>query len=67
VACLSGKLCTCLFSRGGSLTGQSDRHAWDCGILRPSCGAGQVPPSLGERPVVPMPSLFLHLPDRRGR
>ncbi|MGG5888626.1 hypothetical protein ACLF3G_15935 [Falsiroseomonas sp. HC035] len=67
VACLSGKLCACRFIRGGSLTGQQDRHAWDCGILRPACGTGLVPPSLGQSQPVPLPNLFLQVPDRRVR
>lgn len=56
VACLSGKLCACRFTRGGSMTGRPDRHAWDCGILRPACGAGLVPPSLQP---APMPDILL--------
>lgn len=46
VACLAGRLCACRFTRGGSMTGRPDRHAWDCGILRPACGAGLVPPTM---------------------
>ncbi|NKE43542.1 hypothetical protein HB662_02050 [Roseomonas frigidaquae] len=56
VACLAGRLCTCRFTRGGSMTGRPDRHAWDCGILRPACGAGRVPPSM---PPAPMPEILL--------
>lgn len=67
VACLSGKLCACRFTRGGSLTGQRDRHAWDCGILRPACGAGLVPPSRGESQPMPVPNLFLQPPGKRER
>lgn len=49
LACLSGRLCSCRLIRGGSITGQRDRHAWDCGILRPVCGMGLVPPSIPDR------------------
>ena len=37
VACMDGKLCECRFERGGQMTGRPDRHAWDCGALRPPC------------------------------
>jgi hypothetical protein len=67
VACLSGRLCACRFTRGGSLTGLPDRHAWDCGILRPACGTGLVPPSGGGDKPVPVPNLFLQLPGTRQR
>jgi hypothetical protein len=56
VACLAGRLCACRFTRGGTMTGRPDRHAWDCGILRPACGAGMVPPAM---PSAPMPGLLL--------
>ncbi|MDO9502734.1 hypothetical protein [Falsiroseomonas sp.] len=56
VACLAGRLCACRFTRGGTMTGRPDRHAWDCGILRPACGAGLVPPAM---PSAPMPDLLL--------
>ncbi len=39
VACIAGKLCGCLFARGSPATGLPDGYRWDCGILRPSCGA----------------------------
>ncbi|WP_439597954.1 hypothetical protein [Falsiroseomonas sp.] len=44
-ACIAGKLCTCRFIPGGSMTGRPDRIGWDCGILRPACGPGLVPPA----------------------
>ena len=37
VACMAGTMCACRFERGGQLTGQPDRFAWDCGALRPPC------------------------------
>ncbi|MBU8543513.1 MULTISPECIES: hypothetical protein [Roseomonadaceae] len=58
VACIAGKLCTCGFVRGGSMTGRPDRFTWDCGILRPACGSGLVPPSATPQPM-PMPDLLL--------
>ncbi|MBU8540866.1 hypothetical protein [Falsiroseomonas tokyonensis] len=63
VACIAGKLCTCRFIPGGSMTRRPDRHGWDCGILRPACGEGLVPPSA--TPVLPEllpPSLLLPNP-----
>ena len=39
VACIAGRLCACGFSRGSPATGLPDGFRWDCGILRPSCGA----------------------------
>lgn len=36
-ACMAGKLCECRFERGGQLTGRTDRFAWDCGVMRPTC------------------------------
>jgi len=37
-SCFSGKLCECIYDRGGSVTGIPDGFRWDCGILRPKCG-----------------------------
>jgi hypothetical protein len=37
-SCFSGKLCECIFDRGGSVTGNPEGFHWDCGILRPKCG-----------------------------
>jgi hypothetical protein len=38
VACIAGRLCTCVFGRGSAATGLPDGFRWDCGILRPACG-----------------------------
>ncbi|MEK0082223.1 hypothetical protein [Benzoatithermus flavus] len=38
VACIAGRLCTCIFARGSPATGLPDGFRWDCGILRPACG-----------------------------
>ena len=37
VACIAGRLCSCGFERGGTMTGLGDGFRWDCGILRPQC------------------------------
>jgi hypothetical protein len=37
-SCFSGKLCECIYDRGGSVTGIPEGFRWDCGILRPKCG-----------------------------
>lgn len=39
VACIAGRQCECRFARGSPATGLPDGHRWDCGILRPGCGA----------------------------
>lgn len=65
-ACLAGRLCLCRFVPGGSMTGRPDRHAWDCGLLRPACGAGLVPPSLpSQAPRLP-PLIFPAPPQKPG-
>ncbi|NKC34210.1 hypothetical protein [Falsiroseomonas selenitidurans] len=56
--CIAGKLCICRFLRGGSLTGRPDRFNWDCGVLRPACGPGLVPPAL-QGPAMPLPDMLL--------
>ena len=61
VACLSGKLCSCGFVRGGSVSGRPDGYRWDCGALRPPCGEALPPPGLSVVPS-PMPHLYLQLP-----
>jgi hypothetical protein len=58
VACLSGRLCECRYERGGSITGQSTGHRWNCGILRPSCGEAPAPQPYP----APLPELMLQLP-----
>ncbi|MGF1641302.1 MAG: hypothetical protein ACFCUO_10175 [Rhodospirillales bacterium] len=43
-ACLSGRLCECVYDRGGTVTGTPAGFRWDCGVLRPGCGdAATVP------------------------
>lgn len=39
-ACFGGKLCECVYDRGGRMTGMPAGYRWDCGILRPQCGGG---------------------------
>ncbi len=46
VACMAGRLCTCRFVRASAATGLPEGFRWDCGILRPRCGA-EVPATLG--------------------
>jgi hypothetical protein len=43
-ACIAGRLCSCGFVRGGSMTGLTDGYRWDCGIERPPC-ADALPPA----------------------
>mgnify|MGYP000614964591 CR=1 FL=1 len=43
VACIAGRLCSCRFERASPATGLPDGFRWDCGILRPACGA--LPPA----------------------
>jgi hypothetical protein len=63
VACMVQKLCVCRFQRGGSLTGRPDGFRWDCGALRPSCGAEANPPATLPSPQpMPMPQLYLEVP-----
>lgn len=38
VACFAGKLCECVYDRGGLVTGTPPGFRWDCGVLRPGCG-----------------------------
>lgn len=45
VACQEGRLCECIFDRGGAMTGIPAGFRWDCGILRPRCGDAAVPPA----------------------
>ncbi|HZF77023.1 MAG TPA: hypothetical protein VE033_14450 [Acetobacteraceae bacterium] len=60
-ACLDGKLCTCRFERGGSITGRRDGHRWDCGTLRPQCGPEANVPAGPPVLPVPLPNLLLQM------
>lgn len=56
-ACFGDKLCRCRFEPGGTLTGRRAGHRWDCGALRPPCGAapaGPAPPELPGLSIMPM-------------
>jgi hypothetical protein len=61
VACMSGKLCSCNFQRGGTIAGRPDGYRWDCGILRPGCGEALAPPGV-QQPQVQLPQLYLNVP-----
>lgn len=37
VACMSTKLCECVYERGGAITGKPTGYRWECGALRPDC------------------------------
>jgi hypothetical protein len=37
VACMSTKLCECVYERGGAITGRPTGYRWECGALRPDC------------------------------
>jgi hypothetical protein len=45
VACFVRKLCACTLSRGGAMTGLPTGYRWDCGPLRPGCGADTLLPA----------------------
>ena len=47
VACLDGKLCECRYEPGGTLTGRRAGTRWNCGALRPACGAATMPADVG--------------------
>ena len=65
VACLDGKLCECRYDAGGSLTGRRAGMRWECGALRPGCGApGLSPPETAGQPQQPLP--FLPMPPPSG-
>lgn len=55
VACFVSKLCACSHFRGGGMTGVPAGYRWDCGALRPGCGAdvaapATIDPYLGQLP-----------------
>lgn len=63
VACMSGKLCSCGYQRGGVMSGRPDGYTWDCGALRPACGEALAPPAdFGGAPQ-PLPQILLPLPQ----
>ncbi|WP_338665719.1 hypothetical protein VQH23_11180 [Pararoseomonas sp. SCSIO 73927] len=66
--CLAGKACLCRFERGGSVAGRRDRFAWDCGALRPGCGAApaELPPSSGNEGLSVFPQVTLPAPGMEG-
>jgi hypothetical protein len=51
-ACLDGKLCECRHDPGGTLTGRRAGMRWNCGALRPACGAA---PEAGPAERAPLP------------
>ncbi len=64
VACLAGKLCECRYDPGGSITGRPPGMRWNCGALRPACGAALEPPPETGQPQQPLP--FLPVPPQPG-
>lgn len=62
VACMSGRLCSCGYARGGIVSGRPDGYRWDCGILRPSCGEALAPPALSPAAPQVLPQLFMNVP-----
>ena len=58
-ACLDGKLCECRHDPGGTLTGRRAGMRWNCGALRPACGAV---PEAGPLERAPMPLLPMPAP-----
>jgi hypothetical protein len=61
VACMAGRLCSCGYQRGGSVSGRPEGWRWDCGILRPACGEALPPPGIQAIPQ-PLPQIFMSLP-----
>jgi hypothetical protein len=59
VACMAGRLCRCRFQPAGTLTARPSGFRWDCGTLRPGCGAPAagypVPPVLPPILLPPIP------------
>jgi hypothetical protein len=56
VACFASKLCACTFTRGGGMAGIVAGYRWDCGVLRPGCGAGTALPATIDPYLGPLPS-----------
>ena len=50
VACVAGKLCACRHERASAAAGLPAGFRWDCGVLRPGCGAGEPPATLDRYP-----------------
>jgi hypothetical protein len=55
VACFVSKLCACTFTRGGGMTGIVAGYRWDCGVLRPGCGAETALPATIDPYLGPLP------------
>ena len=64
VACLDGKLCECRHGPGRSLSSRPAGMGWNCGALRPACGAAAAPPADAGQPQQPPP--FLPAPPPQG-
>lgn len=58
VACLAGKLCECRHDPGGVLAGRPAASRWDCGALRPACGATPEAGTPERSPLVPPPAIL---------
>ncbi|MBE9605167.1 hypothetical protein IAI18_09845 [Acetobacteraceae bacterium H6797] len=56
VSCMAEKLCVCGYERGGTMSGRPEGWRWDCGALRPACGAAT---RLEPQPSQPLPPLQL--------
>jgi len=56
VACFVNRLCACTFERGGAMTGRPAGYRWDCGVLRPGCGADTALPATINPYQGPLPS-----------
>jgi hypothetical protein len=67
VVCIAGKLCSCSYDRGGTVTGMPAGYRWDCGIKRPSCGGAEAPATLNEYPYLLPPGLTIEEPRQRHR
>lgn len=58
VACVAGKLCACGHAQSGKTKAGPAGFRWDCGALRPSCGA-PAPATLDPYPYPLPPGLSL--------